>query len=173
MKKLILILALLMLLTSCGVAPDQELPDESLPSSQTTEFEIPPHPLDDPDMPPEMADEVRKGYLKIKIVNLLLNQADKVYIAEYLGEYSGNIVVIMGYEDEDRQTIDANTMTYETVAGYTINFPMNQRPVVYRGGCFYSLHYLYEMDCLAQLAVYQVGCKVDPTFIERYPTPPY
>ena len=169
-KRFVLVLFLtLFLFTSCGSTSETERQEDINQTTQSAEITMPAHPMDDPDMDPELADEVRRAYIKTMIMDLLLNRADDVYIRSYVGEYNGGIVVWITMEG--KQVTQAEGA--ETIGDYTVYYGTGARPLYYRNGCFYSLSSAYDAELISLKDAYDIGCALNSNFKERYPVAPY
>ena len=60
----------------------------------------------------------------------------------------------------------------DTVAGYSIKTVGGQLfPYVYKDSNFYNLYYAFETGYITKKDVYDIGLKIDSTFLKNNPKP--
>ena len=170
MKKVLaaVIFVILVSFSSCDFASDIEIQNTVEQTTESTEFTMPAHPMDDPNMDSELADEVRRAYIKTMVMDLLLNRADDVFIRKYVGDYNGGVVVWVTVEGKQVTHMEDS----ETIGDYTVHYGNSARPLYYRDGRFYSLSSAYDAELISRKDAYDIGCALNSDFKERYPVAP-
>ena len=119
---------------------------------------------------PALALKIRQDYLKMikppflqrGFFNLKLRD---ISISRYFDNYSGCEVIRIIYRGAPNNT----DMGQVESAGYTLLGA--DRVCAYKDSQFYSLKEAYAKRLITKADVYEIGKKVDPSFLERYPEP--
>ena len=146
--------------------------DETQPPNDSTAVGtlIPKHKNDCNNIDQQLASEIKTAYCQYtNKVNYGGEQKFKpgdICILRYDGEVGGCHFVMLGGDEIDYTDAKRNV----EVAEYVVMFESGQPLYAYTDGNFYTLKQAYDNGILTDNDIYKIGTRMDPSFLDRYPS---
>ena len=154
--------------SGCNIQiPDNDKKTQSSNGDLPLETLIPKHENDCNNIDQQLASEIKTAYSQytnnVNYGGESKFSPEDIYILRYEGKIGGCHFVMLG-GDEINYTSAHRPVD---VAGYVVVFGSGQPLYAYKSGDFYTLKQAYDNEFLSKSDVYEIGTRVDPSFIER------